>query len=424
MNVLLQRVKNVANDRITRVLFYDQTPKKGYASLTVFSKTLIMRRVLLIVAAFPLSLLCWIFLVLLNLFTSVRIYRFQRPQRPGFASVYIEQLEPLCRELQANINKGFLVFIDASETTNVKLLELYASHFSLYLDDRRKFARTIFFLVPKLGFVNLFVRHDRFDTNWELPPAKNLKAKVPSQIPNTISKLGLRPMNYVLFAYPSRKYYANKKSEVAQASNRFVDPSTCVDAFKILTLNGLKIVRVAQDPDDLTPSLKDLPIIDLSGNFRSDVQDLWLFENCLFSWSIGPIGTWHFAHKFDRPTLITDSDIPINGYQSSLYMLRTVHSTRLNRNLTIDELFQLKGVLGRIQEMWSQELSYIQNTPQQLCNAIEEMVAFSKGHEPPPSLSSDLLKKYDQILVNLGFPERKTSHTKPCISMLREQFGF
>ena len=174
MKALLRRVKNVVNDRITRVLFYDQTLKKGYASLAPFSKLFILRRALVTAVAFPLSLVCWVFLLVLNLFTPVRLYRFERPNRPGFASVYIAQLEPLCRELQANGNKGFLVFIDASETTNLELLKLYASHFNLYLDDQSKFTRTVFSLIPKLGFINAYAEFATYSINWELPAAIDL----------------------------------------------------------------------------------------------------------------------------------------------------------------------------------------------------------------------------------------------------------
>ena len=166
MKVLLGRVKNVANDRVTRVLFYDQTLKKGYASLASFSKLFILRRLLVTLVAYPISLVCWVFLVVLNRFTPVRMYRFERPQRPGFASVYIEQLEPLCRELQDSGHKGFLIFIDASETTNLELLKLYATHFNLYLDDRVAFLRTIFSLIPKSGFLNTFVTHSLYIVNW------------------------------------------------------------------------------------------------------------------------------------------------------------------------------------------------------------------------------------------------------------------
>ena len=177
MSALLRRVKNVANDRLTRVLFYDQTLKKGYVSLASFSKLFVLRRILVTLVAYPLSLVCWIFLVVLNRFTPVRMYRFERPSRPGFASHHIEQLEPLCRELQASGHKGFLIFIHASATTNLELLKLHATHFNLYLDDRLAFIRTIFALIPRFGFSNTFIYHSVYNVNWELPPAINLKTK-------------------------------------------------------------------------------------------------------------------------------------------------------------------------------------------------------------------------------------------------------
>jgi len=419
MKALLLRVKNIANDRITRVLFYDQTLKKGYASLAPFSKLLILRRALVTAVAFPLSLVCWIFLVVLDQFTPVKIYRFERPQRPGFASVYIQQLEPLCRELQANGNKGFLVFIDASETTNLELLKLYASHFNLYLDDRSKFARTIFSLIPKFGFLDTFVKASDFNSNWELPSAKNLRIVKPIKFSETPSTPGLEPLNYVLISYPSLTYYQKKNSEILQTSNRFIDPSTSADALKLLICQGLKIVLVGQDTDDIPLNLKELPIIDLSGPFRSDAQDLWLFEHCFFNWSMGAVGTWWFAHKFDRPTLVTDSYAFHKGYQSTLFTLKKIHSSFENRNLTFKELLNSKGLLGRTQEMNSQQLTYIQNTPKQLCDAVEEILLFANGHELGSAQNIELLEKYDRIIINSGLPIRKKLHSRPTISFLR-----
>ena len=419
MKALLLRVKNVANDRVTRVLFYDQTLKKGYASLASFSKLLVLRRILVTLVAYPLSLLCWIFLVVLNLFTPVQIYRFKRPQRPGFASVYIEQLEPLCRELQANGHNGFLIFIDASQTTNLELLKLYATHFNLYLDDRVAFIRTVFALVPRIGFSSEFVKHSHYNTNWELPPAKNKNIVKPAVIPESISELKLIPLNYVVISYPSTKYYLQRIPTIANESNRFIDPTNSVDAMNLLIKRDIKIVRVGMDPDPLPTALREIPIIDLSGDHRTDLQDLWLFENCLFTWSIGGIGTWHFAHKFDRPSLVTDCYSHHRGYQTSYFSMRLVHDLKSDRILSLKEMMSLKTVLGRIQEMKSQGLSSIQNTPKQLCDAVEEILAFHDGDKSYSSNGNELLAKYDQICRDLGMPERKISHSRPCVSFLK-----
>ena len=302
MKVLLRRVKNVANDRVTRVLFYDQTLKKGYASLASFSKLFILRRLFVTLVAYPLSLVCWVFLVVLNRFTPVRMYRFERPSRPGYASHHIEQLEPLCRELQESGHKGFLIFIDSSETTNMELLKLYATHFNLYLDDRVAFLRTVFVLVPRIGYSNTFIKHSKYDANWELPPAINLKTKGQLETPRIITELNLEPFKFVILTHRSFLYDVKYHRAGASELTRSTDISKAEDAIRLIHENGLKIVRMGLDTDELPDALKHLPIIDLSGKFRTDAQDLWLSANCLFLWGINNVGAWHFAHKYSRPT--------------------------------------------------------------------------------------------------------------------------
>ena len=170
----------------------------------------------------------------------------------------------------------------------------------------------------------------------------------------------------------------------------------------------------------MPPNLKRLPIIDLSGTFRSDAQDLWLFEHCFFNWSIGGVGTWHFAHKFDRPSLVTDSLAFHTGYQSTLFTMKKVYSSLENRNLTFTELRQSIGVLGRVQEMKSQQLTAISGTSAQLCDAVEEIISLATEPEHLSAQNTELLAKYEQIMVNSGFPIRKKLHSRPTITFLRD----
>jgi putative glycosyltransferase (TIGR04372 family) len=421
MGALLLRVKNVANDRVTRILFYDQTLKKGYASLASFSKLFVLRRTLVTLVAYPLSILCWIFLIVLNLFTPVRIYRFERPQRPGFASVYIEQLEPLCRELQATGHKGFLIFIDASQTTNLELLKLYATHFNLYLDDRVAFARTIFALLPKIGFASTFAKHSHYNPNWELAPAINLKTKGETETPTIISQLKLEPFKFVIlthrsFAYDN-KYHQSASSEL----NRSTDISKAEDAIQLIHERGLKIVRMGVDTDELPDSLRPLPIIDLSGKFRTDAQDLWLSANCLFLWGINNNGAWHFAQKFNRPSLVTNSNAFSKGYQHTLFTLQTVWNENEERFLSIREMASLKGVLGRVSEMKAHGLTFVENSPSELVTYVNEMLRFTGGEFKHSEQDRSLLSYYNEALVKLGYPPMLKNHSQPCISFLREQ---
>ena len=419
MKVLLRRIKNIANDRVTRVLFYDQTLKKGYASLAPFSKLFVLRRLLVTLVAYPLSLVCWVFLVVLNRFTPVRMYRFERPGRPGFASVYIEQLEPLCRELQASRHKGFLIFIDASQTTNLELLNLYATHFNLYLDDRMASFRTVFARVPRIGFSNTFVKHSLYDTNWELPPAINLITKDKTVTPKIISQLNIEPFKFVILTHRSITYDKKYMTLAHSDINRYTDITKAEDAIRLINENGLKIVRMGVDTDELPDALKHLPIIDLSGQFRTDAQDLWLSANCLFLWGINGVGTWHFAHKYNRPTLITNSYAMTRGYQHTLFTFQLIWDETQNRYLSLHEIASLRGILGRVSEMRAHGLKYVENTPSELVLSVAEMLSYSNSKLEYTNDDLSLFSKFSEVLVKAGYPPMLINHSRPCITFLR-----
>ena len=420
MKAVLTRVKNVANDRITRVLFYDQTLKKGYASLASFSKLFVLRRILVTLVAYPLSLVCWVLLVVLNRFTPVRMYRLKRPQRPGFASVYIEQLEPLCRELQNSGNKGFLIFIDASQTTNLELLKLYATHFNLYLDDRTAFLRMIFALIPKFGFPNTFLKHSSYNTNWELPPAINLKTKGKIEMPKIISQLDLEPFKFVLLTHRSITYDKKYMALTHSNLNRYTDISKAEDAIRLLHEYGLKIVRMGMDSDELPDSLKHLPIIDLSGQFRTDAQDLWLSANCLFIWGINAVGTWHFAHKYNRPTLVTNNYALVRGYQHSLFGFQLIWDERKDRYLSLIEMANLRGIVGKVSEMKTHGLAFVENSASELVASVTEMLNYVDNKLQYSEHDLSLLSQFNEALVKSGYPPILQKHSQPCISFLQQ----
>ena len=417
MKVLLRRVKNVANDRVTRVLFYDQTLKKGYASLASFSKLFILRRLFVTLVAYPLSLVCWVFLVVLNRFTPVRMYRFERPQRPGFASVYIVQLEPLCRELQATGHKGLLIFIDASQTTNLELLKLYATYFNLYLDDRSAFLRTVFARVPRIGFSNTFVKHSHYDTNWELPPAINLKTKGQLETPRIITELNLEPFKFVILTHRSFLYDVKYHRAGASELTRSTDISKAEDAIRLIHENGLKIVRMGLDTDELPDALKHLPIIDLSGKFRTDAQDLWLSANCLFLWGINNVGAWHFAHKYSRPTLVTNNYSLPKGYQHTLFTLQLIWDETQNRYLSLHEMARLRGILGRVSEMRAHGLKYVENAPSELASCVAEMLNYANNKLEYTEHDLLLFSQYNEALAKTGYPPM-LRYSRPCVSFL------
>jgi len=356
---------------------------------------------------------------MLNLFTPVRIYRFERPRRPGAASIYIEQLEPLCRELQDSGNKGFLIFIDASETTNLELLKLYATHFNFYADDRVAFIRTIFALIPKFVILNTFVKHSSYNTNWKLPPAIKIGAKVETDAPEKLSRLGLKPFKYVILTHRSHSYDQKYLNSNYLGIDRHTDIGKAENAVRMIHEKGLKTVRIGVDTDELPDSLKNLPIIDLSGEFRTDEQDLWLAEHCMFLWAINDSGVWHFAHKYNRPTLVTNTYALIRGYQHTLFTFQLISDEDKNRILTIAEMLAFRRVVGKISEMKSHGLTFIENSQSELVTSVAEMLNFANGELENNEKDQSLLSQFNETLVNAGYPSVYEGHSRPSVSFLR-----
>jgi len=334
-------------------------------------------------------------------------------------SFFICQLEPLCRELQATGHKGFLIFIDSSEITNHELVRLYETHFNLYLNDQVSFARTIFALIPKLGFLNTFAKHSDFDPNWELPPATNLKAKGKAETPTIISQLELEPFKFVVLTHRSFAYDSKKHQNLAFELNQSTNISSAEDAIKLISKRGLKIIRMGVDTDDLPDSLKLLPIIDLSGKFRTDAQDLWLSANCLFLWGINGVGTWHFAHKYNRPTLVTNNYAFSKGYQITLFTLQLIWDEKKNRFLKINEMASLRGVQKRVSNMKAHGLTYVENSASELVDYVTEMLDYVDNTNGYSDQDLSLLSQFDAALVKSGYSPTLKNHSQPCISFLR-----
>jgi len=375
---------------------------------------------IIILIAYPLSLVCWVLLVTLNRFTPVRMYCFESPSRPGYLSHHIEQLEPLCRELQHSEPKGFLIFIHASATSNLELLKLHATHFNLFLDDRTAFLRTIFALVPCIGFSSEFVKHSYYNTNWELPPATNLKTKGKTEAPTLISQLELEPFKFVIlthrsFAYDN-KYHQSASSEL----NRSTDISKAENAIRLMHEKGLKIVRIGVDTDELPDSLKQLPIIDLSGEFRTDAQDLWLAEHCLFIWCINDNGTWHLAHKYNRPTLVTNSYCLVRGFQHSFFTFQLIWDEKRNRLLSLSEMATLKGIVGRNSAMKNNGLSFVENSPLDLVSSVSEMLNYVDNRIEYSDHDQFLHSLFGGVLLNAGYRPLSKGHSLPCRSFLQK----
>ena len=369
--------------------------------------------------AFPLSLLAWAILRIISTRYKVSIYVL-KTFRPAPASTYLNMMEPLCRQLQQENNlRHIKILVEPGEAVSDVLVKSYAPHFAVYLDDRRKFARLVAYLIPKSGLEKKFINtNNKFLPSWLYPPSKNY-ANPENQVPLNLAKMGIKKENYVIFVHPSRNYY-QKRSMLQDLTYRFFDLSTYHQALTNIIQNDLKVVRVGVDVDELPAALKALPIINYTGEIRDEANELWLYENCRFLISVCNGAFW-FARRFDRPSIITDSYNLLTSALSTLYTPMNIRYKETGSLLTLAEILEMtrnNDFLSN-QFMKDRNLEFIPNSPLSIANAVDDLYNLSNDKTVATREDIELLDRYKALLIEFNIPLVEKM-TLPAISFLRE----
>ena len=373
--------------------------------------------------AAPISLSIWIVIRILSWKFKISIYVLPT-YRPGIASMYLSTIEPLCRELQyINDSKHFTILINPQEEISRVLTKSYEPHFSLYLDDRRKFARLVAYLIPQKGIDKKYLTAKReFDSGWAYPPSRNY-VNHGNRVPDDLKRLGIETGNYVLFVHPSSNYYQRRfpSSHVSTMMHANFDLSNYKQPLLSLVKQGLQILRVGTQVDELQNSLMDIPIIDYARGKRDEHSELWLYENCKILVSVNN-GAFYFARRFNRPTIITDSSrLFIHRCFSTFYMPSLIRDIETNKLLSLRQMHQL----SRDQSLNNQEINrsigvqIIRNSPSTLTASINETLDYANGLTHLDSVAKELLDKYDNFCQKFGYVFNENT-TRPTISFLRE----
>ena len=416
---------NYLKKLLKTVIFYDHNDgdlKPSSLFSSDLSRTALILRVLKLIIAFPLSLIAWAMLRIVCFRYKVTIYVL-KAFRPGAASTYLNMMEPLCRQLQYENNARHIkILIEPGEIVSYALVKSYEPHFTLYLDDRRKFTRLIAYLIPKSGLEKKFINTaDKYLKSWLHAPSKNY-AYVENQVPLDLAKMGIGKENYVIFVHASRNYY-NKKfstSELSDLQIRFYDLSTYRQAINRIIENNLKVVRVGTDVDELPDALKRLPIIDYTSETRNEASELWLYENCKFLLS-ATSGAYWFARRFDRPSILTNSYAWPFGFFSTLFTLMTFRSTETGNLLSFAETLKLRTTPDFLTKkfMSDHHLELLPNSSLTIANAVEDMFNFSNNKTVFTPENLELMNRYKDLLNKFNIPIAKNT-TLPAISFLRE----
>ena len=410
---------------LTITIFYDYSyDDKRPSSLfsSDLSRTKLLFRFFSLIIAFPLSLLVWAILQIVSTRYKVSIYVL-KTFRPGWGSNYLNMMEPLCRQLQHENNRRHIkILVEPGEAVSDVLVKSYEPHFTLYLDDRRKFARLIAYLIPKAGLEKRFLNtSDKYLQSWLYPPSKNY-ANLENQVPSDIAKMGIKKENYVLFAYPSRNYYKTRVSSsvLPDIEHRFFDLTNYCQAINKIVQNNLKVVRVGVQVDELPAALKSLPIIDYTSELRNETSELWLYENCKFLLS-ATSGAYWFTRRFDRPSLLTNSYVWPLGYFSTLFTMMTMRNIETGNYLSFAQTLELKNTPNFLsnQFMKDRHLEFIPNSPLTITNAVGDMLKPFNDKNVSTREDIALLDRYKTLLKEFNIPTVEKM-SLPAISFLRE----
>lgn len=407
------------------IIFYDYT----YDDLrpqSLFHSNLSHARLLLrfvgVMSAIPLALLGWALLRILSIRYKVSIYVL-KTFRPGLASTYLCMMEPLCRQLQHENNvRHIKILVDPGESISNVLVNSYEPHFTLYLDDRKKITRLIAYLLPKPGLEKKYINtSDKFLKSWLYLPSKNY-ASIHNRVPSDLAKIGIEKDNFVLFTHPSMRYYKNRFSSetLIKISDRFFDLSTYDLALNEIFRKNLNVIRVGLQVDELPATLRVLPIIDYTGQYRSEESELWLYENCKFLLSAANGGFW-FARRFDRPTLVTNNYLVIYGYQPSFFLPMLIQNHKSGTLLSISEMLDQRKKPDFLSKQFMNDnhLELVPNSSLTIASAVVELLNLGEENHKTTYRDIELMERYKRILTSFNIPIVEKM-TLPTHSFLRE----
>ena len=403
------------------IIFYDVTEKPTSLVSTGVHLWRLVPKICIPFLIFPFSLVAWAVLRVLLIRYKVSIYVL-KPFRPGYASTYLNMMEPLCRKLQhENRSRHLKILVESGADVSSVIVESYAPHFTLYLNDRHKFLRRVIYLVPKTGIEKIFINtSNKFNLGWSLKPARNF-AFDSKQIPRDLKSLGIEPQNFVLFSHASKNYYLNSKNPevVSDMSYRFFDLSDYEMSLRSILDSDLKIIRIGTKVSELPERIRNLQIVDYTGDLRIESSELWLFEHCKFLFSANS-GAYWFARKFNRPSLLTNVYVIPNGFFSTIFTPMLIQNTHTNSLLTISEMlkYRYSKVISSDKAMRTANLKFNVHSAETLNNAVAEMLNPMDIHSYSPD-DLILLREYHNVLQSFDMPIVEGC-TLPAISFLRE----
>jgi hypothetical protein len=84
-------------------------------------------------------------------------------------------------------------------------------------------------------------------------------------------------------------------------------------------------------------------------------------------------------------------------------------------------MINLKGIVGRVSEMKTHGLAFVENSASELVASVTEMLNYVDNKLQYSEHDLSLLFQFNEALVKSGYPPMLKNHSRPCISFLKDQ---
>jgi putative glycosyltransferase (TIGR04372 family) len=185
------------------------------------------------------------------------------------------------------------------------------------------------------------------------------------------------------------------------ASTRDADADTYVQAMQAVVARGGWVVRMGD------PSMKKLPalpgVIDYAHSaLKSERMDVYLTARCRFFVGVNS-GLSFLPSTFGRPCVLTNFT-PISvpfPYSADIAVPKLFRRRGADRFISIEELFAAKLADAQFQARIPKDVEVIDNSPEEICDAVSEMLDEIEGRIDAPQLdeAKRLRQRFDQIAL-------------------------
>ena len=237
---------------------------------------------------------------------------------------------------------------------------------------------------------------------------------------NYLQKIGIGSKKFICFVYRNESYKKKYYPKINFSYHNYRDTKidSYYEALNYFTSKGYYIIRMGKG-EEHPIKIKNDKIIDYSfSRSRSDFLDIWLMSQCEICFSSGT-GLDDVAIAFRKPLLHVNL-IPMAAirsyYPNMLCIFKKLKFQGENKYLNTSKLIELniENILFN-QEYRSKNISIVDNSPEEIKKAAEEMyLRINNQWEDSEVSNNDQIRFWDKLFLSKNFSSGKRWINKGC----------